>query len=405
MNVFARLRPRSWVSSWRSHVDTRTSMVILSATGAVPLLVIAMISPTFLRPNAFPLLIGVLLFTAVTVLFAARVGRLTEQQFAVLGFGGMAGVAVCAYLIADPAGMRAVTSMLAIVPAIAASGSPPRVTIALTAVSVAMATALSIEGMGSSGWAVTAVAIGAAATAVLVPVVLITGLRRALHVINEQLRVLASTDPLTGLVNRRGLLTLTEELLDTAARHDFPVSALVVDIDLFKTVNDTDGHAAGDRALTAVAQALVDAADDAGTPNAIVARIGGEEFLVLAPSRPGTNLADKVLHRVRSDCTVTVSVGALTVDLQQASPGTKPRPPRSSGTERDIDAVLDQVVRAADIALYAAKSAGRDHACHAGVLRIPWGADSVRGTRIRASADSRTATGERSRGDGSRRVS
>ncbi|WP_245865763.1 GGDEF domain-containing protein [Rhodococcoides kyotonense] len=366
-------------------------MVILSASGAVPLLIIALISPTFLRPNAFPLLICVLLFTAVTVLFAVRVGRLTEQQFTVLGFGGMAGVAVSAYLIADPAGMRAVTGMLAIVPAIAASGSPPRVTTFLTGVSVSMASALSIVGMGSSGWAVTFVAIGAAATAVLVPVALISGLRRALHTINEQLQVLASTDPLTGLANRRGLLTLAEKLLDTAAKQRVQISALVVDIDLFKTVNDTDGHAAGDRALTAVAEALNHAVDDVGAPNAIVSRIGGEEFLVLAPKMPGTVLADGVLHWVRSNCTVTVSVGTVTVDLHQSLPGRQPIRPRPNRTDRDIDAVLDHVVRAADSALYEAKSAGRDRARDAGVLQLPWGVDSVRGARLAPSADPPTA--------------
>ncbi|WP_261769149.1 MULTISPECIES: GGDEF domain-containing protein [unclassified Rhodococcus (in: high G+C Gram-positive bacteria)] len=181
-------------------------MVVVSASGAVPLLAIALMSPTFLRPNAFPALIVVLSFTAVTVAFAIVVRRLTETQFAVLGFGGMAGVAVSAYLIADPGGMRAVTSMLAVVPAIAASGSPPRMTALLTASSVSMATALTIAGLMSSGWAVTAVAVGAAITAVVVPVALITALRRTLHIVNRRLEMLACTDPLTGLLNRRGLL-------------------------------------------------------------------------------------------------------------------------------------------------------------------------------------------------------
>jgi diguanylate cyclase (GGDEF)-like protein len=372
MNVVHR---RRWATSWRSHFDARTAMVALSATGAVPLLAIALISPAFLRPHSLPLLVGVLLFTAATVMFATRVGRLSERQFASLGFGGMAGVAISAYLIADPTGTRAVTSMLAIVPAIAASGSPPRVTAVLTCASVAMATALSIISLSSSGWAVTAVATGAAATAVLVPVVLITSLRRTLMVTNNKLHVLASTDPLTGLANRRGLLHHAQALLNTAARMRIPVSALVIDIDFFKTVNDTAGHTAGDRALIAVAGALTraveDAASGAGAAGAVVARTGGEEFLIMAQHRPGTDLAELVLHRIRSECTVTVSIGAVTVDLEHPAPsaGVASVPAEHRA---NLEIALDEVARAGDAALYLAKSGGRDRACRADTLTLIW---------------------------------
>jgi diguanylate cyclase (GGDEF)-like protein len=345
-------------------------MVIISAGGAVPLLVIALISPAFLKPNALPLLIAVLSFTAVTVAFATRVGRLSEVQFAALGFGGMTGVAISAHLIADPAGTRAVTAMLAVVPAIAASGSPSRVTAALTAISVAMATALSVTSLSSSGWAVTAIAIGAAVTAVLVPVVLITSLRRALAAVNDELHVLACTDPLTGLQNRRGLLARAETLLGTAAERGCAASALVVDIDWFKTVNDTAGHTAGDRALASVARALTRAVDDIEEPDSVIARIGGEEFLILAAHRPDIDLADRVLHRVRSDCTVTVSIGSITLDLHRPAPSSALDAGASMHTGHDMDTLLDRVVHAADIALYEAKNTGRDRACHGGTLTL-----------------------------------
>ena len=97
-----------------SRFDTRTAMVIASASGALPLLAIALVSPSFLRPGALPLLAAIVVFTTVTVLFAFKVGRLTDKQFAVLGSGGMLGVAISAYLIADPVGVRAVSSMLAV---------------------------------------------------------------------------------------------------------------------------------------------------------------------------------------------------------------------------------------------------------------------------------------------------
>lgn len=372
MNVIDKSRRRA--NPWRSRLDTRTTAVIVSATGAVPLLAIALVSPTFLRPNALPILIVVLTFTAVTVLFAAKVGRLSERQFAVLGLGGMIGVAISAYLIADSSGTRAVTSMLAIVPAIAASSSPPRVTARLSAASVVMVTALSVVSVGSSGWAVTAVAIGAAATTVLVPVALIGGLRRTLSSVNEKLQRLADTDPLTGLVNRRGLLSNAQVLVQEACERREPLSALVIDVDYFKTVNDTDGHTAGDRTLAAVADTLACAVHAAVGKNAVVARTGGEEFLILAPHRDGHELTERILDRVRSDCTVTVSIGTVTLDVRPTAPG-EPALPTANVSSREsggLDHVLDAVIRAADAALYRAKADGRDRAFHAGTLTITW---------------------------------
>ncbi|MGF0310937.1 diguanylate cyclase [Rhodococcus sp. IEGM1428] len=366
---------RRRANSWRSRLDTRTTAVIASATGAVPMLAIALLSPTFLRPNALPILIGVLTFTAVTVLFAAKVGRLSEGQFAVLGFGGMTGVAISAYLIADPSGTRAVTSMLAIVPAIAASSSPPRVTARLSAASVVMATVLSVVSVGSSGWAVTAVAIGAAATTVLVPVALIGGLRRTLSSVNEKLQRLADTDPLTGLVNRRGLLSNAQILVQEACERREPLSALVVDVDYFKTVNDTAGHTAGDRTLAAVADTLARAVHaEVGESEAVIARTGGEEFLILAPHRDGHDLTQQILDLIRSDCPVTVSIGTVTLDVRPTAPGDPALPTAdvASGGSGGLDQVLDAVVRAADAALYRAKADGRDRAYHAGTLTIDW---------------------------------
>ncbi|CCQ18469.1 Diguanylate cyclase [Rhodococcus sp. AW25M09] len=378
---------RRRANPWRSRLDTRTSAVIISATGAVPLLAIALVSPTFLRPNALPILIVVLTFTAVTVLFAAKVGRLGERQFAVLGFGGMTGVAISAYLIADPAGTRAVTSMLAVVPAIAASSSPTRVTARLSAASVVMATALSVVSVGSSGWAVTAVAIGAAATTVLVPVALIGGLRRTLSSVNEKLQRLADTDPLTGLVNRRGLLSNAQFLVQEACERREPLSALVVDVDHFKTVNDTVGHTAGDRTLAAVADTLARAVHAVvGASDAVVARTGGEEFLVLASHRPDHELARQVLDRIRSDCPVTVSIGTVTLDVRHTALGDPALPSSgvASSESGGLDQVLDAVVRAADAALYRAKADGRDRAYHAGTITIDW-SGSPRSGQPRAS--------------------
>jgi diguanylate cyclase (GGDEF)-like protein len=151
-------------------------------------------------------------------------------------------------------------------------------------------------------------------------------------------RTLADTDPLTDLLNRRSFL---RDALEAGARA--PQLLVIADIDHFKQVNDALGHDLGDEVLRRVARAL-----RAAMPrDALVARIGGEEFAVLAPA--DTNgLPDAVLAAVRSarmpyDLTVTVSVGSSTGTL--------------SG-ESDWAALY----RMADQALFAAKAAGRDRA-------------------------------------------
>ncbi|MGA9872201.1 MAG: GGDEF domain-containing protein [Rhodococcus sp. (in: high G+C Gram-positive bacteria)] len=353
-----------------SRFDTRTAMVIASASGALPLLAIALMSPSFLRPGALPLLTAIVAFTAVTVLFAVKVGRLTDTQFAVLGSGGMVGVAISAYLIADPAGTRAVTSMLAVVPAIAASGSPQRVTMTLTAASVALATWLSYVSLSQSGLAVTSVAVGAAATTVVVPVILIAALRRSLFAVNGRLNVLANTDPLTRLLNRRGMMSQVEALLDKTCEKRGQISAFVVDIDHFKTVNDSLGHATGDRVLVTIAEALIHATDRTGSHEAIVSRIGGEEFLVLTEVTPRSPLDTAILERVRAECEVTVSVGSVTVDVRGAL---DPRLTYGSSIHSPhVEQVVDTIMHAADNALYEAKTGGRDRSSHAGTILVTW---------------------------------
>ncbi len=360
---------------FRSRFDTRTAMVIASASGALPLLVIALVSPSFLRPGAFPLLAAIVTFTAITVLFAIKVGRLSDSQFAVLGSGGMMGVAISAYLIADPAGIRAVSSMLAVVPAIAASGSPLRVTAALTSASVALATWLSIISLSTSGLAITFVAVGAAATTVLVPVVLIGALRRSLLAVNGRLNILANTDPLTRLLNRRGMLSQVEALLDHARATRGQICAFVVDIDHFKIVNDSLGHAAGDRVLVTIADALRHATEELDPGSAIVSRIGGEEFLVLTAVPPTQPLETAILDRVRHECDVTVSVGSVTVDVRA------PLDPRLRVGNTDdtphVEHVIDTIMHAADNALYDAKANGRDRASHAGTILVTWAAKTA----------------------------
>ena len=129
---------------------------------------------------------------------------------------------------------------------------------------------------------------------------------------------LSSRDALTGLANRRAFEMAVAREVDRVARSGEPALLLTLDIDHFKQVNDTHGHAAGDQVIRAVANALVDSV----RPMDLVARVGGEEFAIILPncaSTFGQTVAERVRRRVErvpvalvpsgQQVTVTVSVG------------------------------------------------------------------------------------------------
>jgi diguanylate cyclase (GGDEF)-like protein len=162
---------------------------------------------------------------------------------------------------------------------------------------------------------------------------------------------LASTDPLTGVSNRRVFLAACERELARCQRSGETFSLLVADIDHFKRINDRFGHMAGDTVLCAIAdciQAQLRTSD-------ILGRWGGEEFVVLLPDCP-PNAALEVADRLREgvehftppnlDVHVTVSLGVATF--------------------RGAPDPLDDVLRRGDQALYQAKAAGRNR-----VLALP----------------------------------
>jgi PleD family two-component response regulator len=107
-------------------------------------------------------------------------------------------------------------------------------------------------------------------------------LTEALHAANQRLRALARTDELTDVRNRRGLRSALTREFRRAERYGGALSLMVFDVDRFKAVNDRFGHAVGDNTLYAVAQALQRGVRGVD----VVGRIGGEEFVVLAPETP-----------------------------------------------------------------------------------------------------------------------
>ncbi|WP_432511445.1 histidine kinase N-terminal 7TM domain-containing diguanylate cyclase [Kineococcus sp. SYSU DK001] len=156
----------------------------------------------------------------------------------------------------------------------------------------------------------------------------------------------AVRDPLTGLHNRRHFTPAARDLVGRASAVD-PVAVLVVDVDHFKAVNDTHGHAAGDEVLVAVARTLA-----AGTREGdLLARTGGEEFALVLPGVRSPDAAGRA-ERLRAAC------AALAVELPS---GARVRPTVSIGTAlTEGTRPLDDLLARADEALYAAKAAGRD---------------------------------------------
>jgi diguanylate cyclase (GGDEF)-like protein len=161
-----------------------------------------------------------------------------------------------------------------------------------------------------------------------------------------ELEHLATRDTLTGCLTRRAFFERMAQAREEARRNGTPLSCLLLDIDRFKSVNDTFGHAAGDQVIQEVGSLLrgsLRAAD-------IIGRYGGDEFLVGMPGCDldhGIAIAQKISDRVEKECGVGISGLSVTVSIGVATFGTR--------TE-DVAEILNQ----ADKALYAAKSAGRN---------------------------------------------
>ena len=173
--------------------------------------------------------------------------------------------------------------------------------------------------------------------------VVVRVLRDLAHEAVARAKVGEVTDPLTGLLNRRGYERHGVRAFDAAARRGTPLVLLLVDVDHFKRVNDTLGHAAGDELLRRLAELLTSSLREGD----YAFRLGGEEFAVLARCSPGqaSVICERLRLRVESELPVTVSIGAVEA---------RPEP---GDTAADI---IWSLVDRADTGLYAAKNAGRN---------------------------------------------
>jgi diguanylate cyclase (GGDEF)-like protein len=165
---------------------------------------------------------------------------------------------------------------------------------------------------------------------------------------------LAARDMLTGLYNRRMLEQRLAEETQRALRYSKPYSVLMLDIDRFKTINDTYGHPVGDAVLQSLARTLLKEVRDIDT----AARFGGEEFVIILPETEGldgTFLADR-LRTAIAQTPIALSAGwelSITVSIGVASY------PHCADTSQ-------LVIERADQALYVAKQSGRNRVCFYG---------------------------------------
>ena len=178
--------------------------------------------------------------------------------------------------------------------------------------------------------------------------------RRALEIKEIELKAvlaqaheITNTDVLTLLPNRRKIIVDLQEEVIRSTRYGMPLSISIVDIDHFKNVNDTYGHATGDEVLRTIAARLREQIRHPDT----LGRYGGEEFLIVLPNselKAAVEQANRLCHHVRSmhiesngqNLSVTISIGVAQMKITEEN--------------------WEQFLHRADVAMYQAKSNGRD---------------------------------------------
>jgi len=186
-------------------------------------------------------------------------------------------------------------------------------------------------------------------------------LARQLESAFKRMAHLSTTDPLTGLANRGHFQEVLQAFYHQARRYNRSLSVIAIDVDFFKEINDSAGHQAGDEALRLVAAAMEKACRQADLP----ARIGGDEFAVLLPETRAAD-AKMVAQRIHDEIsTVPVTLGSVEVQLS-VSVGI-------TGLNVGHITSPEELMAAADRALYAAKRRGRNQIVEAQNLEGPDG--------------------------------
>ncbi len=167
----------------------------------------------------------------------------------------------------------------------------------------------------------------------------------------QELEKIATTDPLTGVANRRHFFLLVDKEFARAKRYQTTFSLLMLDIDRFKKINDSYGHPFGDQAIQKMTLTVINCLRNAD----IFARYGGEEFIICLPQtdiseamivaeRIRVNISNILLETQNQIITITVSIGVTSYKQEDSS--------------------IDEVLSRADKALYKAKETGRNRVFH-----------------------------------------
>jgi diguanylate cyclase (GGDEF)-like protein len=214
-------------------------------------------------------------------------------------------------------------------------------------------------GIPPSAFVASPLQIAAYAAGGLLPVVSTIGYLLMCTEFNQrELAKAASLDYLTGICNRRAIEDLASRSIAAARRHGMPMALMIIDVDHFKRINDEHGHQAGDVALVETVRRIRESLRSED----LVGRLGGEEFVAVMPNTDGGSalaaaermraaFADEPMRIGEASLPITVSIGVAVLDAQ--------------------DQVYSHLLRRADRAMYAAKTAGRNKVMLDGVSPLP----------------------------------
>jgi len=183
---------------------------------------------------------------------------------------------------------------------------------------------------------------------------------KALREANEKLHTLAITDGLTGISNRSAIFERLRSEISRAVRGNSLFCLIMLDIDHFKKVNDTYGHGAGDKVLVEIVNRIKSEL----RPHDDIGRYGGEEFLV-GISKADSKISRVIAERLRTCvCERPFQIEDRKIDVSISLGVVNFMPSR----DRDINDLLEAMIKAADIALYKAKEAGRNRVAYDSIV-------------------------------------
>jgi diguanylate cyclase len=312
----------------------------------LPVIVVACVTPGAIRPGSYPVVAAIAVCACTNVALVLRFREFDTRVYGLIAVLGTAAITASSLVLTDPAAAQVVLGILAVVTTNVAVSFSPRV--AAITVAICLAIGIVVTTVRAQSFVTGAMTIWVFAIILAVPTATVVRLRQLLS--SAEYR--ASLDPLTGLLNRRGLLTEFTAIASRAASAGRTIAALVIDVDHFKDFNDREGHAAGDILLRRLADTVKVTASD----SAAVARIGGEEFVVILDADLVT--AEGEAERIRRTIQTVSNHEGLTVSIGVTV---------SAVNSDDVHgATLYRLIDLADRLMYRAKNAGRNTVVAAG---------------------------------------